>query len=139
MNRKQEPLGGEIPFGIIPAKLFVKNPLLRGMLIVEKKPLFIFAKNIFGMVLAKQPRGRGCLLCLRGGYLSNPMQANDLATRLRDHLRATGLFPEPGLALLAVSGGPDSVAMLDLMVRVAPEFELRLAVVHVDHGIADES
>ena len=67
------------------------------------------------------------------------MQANDLATRLRDHLRATGLFPEPGLALLAVSGGPDSVAMLDLMVRVAPEFGLRLAVVHVDHGIADES
>jgi tRNA(Ile)-lysidine synthase len=67
------------------------------------------------------------------------MQANDLATRLRDHLRATGLFPEPGLALLAVSGGPDSVAMLDLMVRVAPEFGLRLAVVHVDHGIADDS
>ena len=67
------------------------------------------------------------------------MQANDLATRLRDHLRAAGLFPEPGLALLAVSGGPDSVAMLDLMVRVAPEFGLRLAVVHVDHGIADES
>ncbi|MCH8936490.1 MAG: tRNA lysidine(34) synthetase TilS [Gemmatimonadetes bacterium] len=67
------------------------------------------------------------------------MQANDLATRLRDHLRATGLFPEPGLAVLAVSGGPDSVVMLDLMVRVAPEFGLRLAVVHVDHGIADES
>ena len=67
------------------------------------------------------------------------MQVNDLATRLRDHLRATGLFPEPGLALLAVSGGPDSVAMLDLMVRVAPEFGIRLAVVHVDHGIADES
>ncbi len=64
---------------------------------------------------------------------------SDLASRLTNHLRATGLFPEPGLALLAVSGGPDSVAMLDLMVRVAPEFGLRLAVVHVDHGIADES
>ena len=60
------------------------------------------------------------------------MQANDLATRLRDHLRATGLFPEPGLAGLAVSGGPDSVGRRDLMVRVAREFGLGQAVVRVD-------
>ena len=63
----------------------------------------------------------------------------DLATRLRDHARDAALFPEPGRVLLAVSGGPDSLAMLDLMVRVAPELEIQLAVAHVDHGIADES
>ncbi len=67
------------------------------------------------------------------------MQDNDLTTRLREHCRAAGLFPEPGLALIAVSGGPDSVALLDLMVRIAPAFGLRLAAVHVDHGIAEES
>jgi tRNA(Ile)-lysidine synthase len=67
------------------------------------------------------------------------MQHNDLDTRLSAHLRDSGLFPDPGLALLAVSGGPDSVALLDLMVRLAPEFVLSMAVVHVDHGIAEES
>ncbi|MCZ6917782.1 MAG: tRNA lysidine(34) synthetase TilS [Gemmatimonadetes bacterium] len=63
----------------------------------------------------------------------------DLLTRLRAHLRSETLFPEPGLALLAVSGGPDSVALLDLLVRLAPEFELELVVAHVDHGIAQDS
>ncbi len=63
----------------------------------------------------------------------------DLADRLRRHLRETGLFPEAGRALLAVSGGPDSVAMLDLFAVVAPALKLELAVAHVDHGIAAES
>ncbi len=67
------------------------------------------------------------------------MQDNNLASRLVNHVHASGLFPDPGLALLAVSGGPDSVAMLDLMARVGPGLGLRLAVVHVDHGIAEES
>jgi tRNA(Ile)-lysidine synthase len=67
------------------------------------------------------------------------MQSNDLVARFQEHCRAADLFPEPGLALLAVSGGPDSAALLDLMVRLAPEFGLRVAVVHVDHGIDGES
>jgi tRNA(Ile)-lysidine synthase len=49
------------------------------------------------------------------------------------------LFPESGLALLAVSGGPDSVAMLDLFAGLSTELGLELVVGHVDHGIAPES
>jgi len=41
--------------------------------------------------------------------------------------------------LVAVSGGPDSVALLRLLVAVAPEFGLTLVVAHVDHGISRES
>lgn len=41
--------------------------------------------------------------------------------------------------LVAVSGGPDSVALLHLLAEVAPEFGLTLAVAHVDHGISSES
>lgn len=41
--------------------------------------------------------------------------------------------------LLAVSGGPDSLAMLDLLVRGAPLHGRTLVVGHVDHGIAPES
>ncbi len=58
-----------------------------------------------------------------------------LAERLRAHLLDSGLFDEPGLALLAVSGGPDSVAMLDLLAVLAPAFRLDLCVAHADHGI----
>ncbi len=63
----------------------------------------------------------------------------DLRKRLVMHLKAARLFPEPGLALLAVSGGPDSVALLDLLVGLAAELKLELAVAHVDHGIAPDS
>lgn len=41
----------------------------------------------------------------------------------------------PGHVLAAVSGGPDSVALLDLLVEAAADFGLTLAVGHVDHGI----
>ncbi len=63
----------------------------------------------------------------------------DLPGRLLGLLEERGLFGEPGIALLAVSGGPDSVALLDLMVRVAPQLGLELEVAHVDHGILPDS
>ena len=62
-----------------------------------------------------------------------------LSTRFLDHARANGLFPAPGRALLAVSGGADSVAMLELFTSVADELGLDLVVAHVDHGIAPNS
>ncbi len=41
--------------------------------------------------------------------------------------------------LVAVSGGADSLALLELLARCAAEFELMLTVAHVDHGIAAAS
>jgi tRNA(Ile)-lysidine synthase len=56
-----------------------------------------------------------------------------LAERFRAHVSRRRLFPRPGTALVAVSGGPDSVALLDLLRSLpgGPE----LVVAHVDHGI----
>jgi tRNA(Ile)-lysidine synthase len=65
--------------------------------------------------------------------------ANSLARRFLDHLVTTQLFDPPGLALLAVSGGVDSVVLLDLMFCVADRLELNLAVAHVVHGISQEA
>jgi tRNA(Ile)-lysidine synthase len=44
-----------------------------------------------------------------------------------------------GRALVAVSGGPDSVALLDLLVQTRDIHRLELVVAHVDHGIHSHS
>ena len=68
-----------------------------------------------------------------------PGMGDDLLVRFIAHLRGEELFPAPGLALLAVSGGPDSVALLELMRLAREDLGFSLAVGHVDHGIAPES
>jgi tRNA(Ile)-lysidine synthase len=62
-----------------------------------------------------------------------------LPDRLLEHIRSASLFPEPGTAVLAVSGGPDSLCLLDLLHGLAGALGLRLVVAHVDHGILPES
>jgi tRNA(Ile)-lysidine synthase len=49
------------------------------------------------------------------------------------------LHLEKGGALVAVSGGPDSVALLDLLVLTREVHGLNLVVAHADHGIHPES
>ena len=46
------------------------------------------------------------------------------------------LSVEPGKYVLAVSGGVDSIALLDMLARMP---ELDLVVAHFDHGIRPES
>ena len=67
------------------------------------------------------------------------MTSAPLPERLRAHLAAARLLEGPGLALLAVSGGPDSMALLDLLAALARERALTLLVVHADHGIHEAS
>lgn len=62
-----------------------------------------------------------------------------LPARLLAHVRDARLYPEPGEAIVAVSGGADSVALLDLLHELAPGLGLRLVVAHVDHGISPDS
>jgi tRNA(Ile)-lysidine synthase len=56
------------------------------------------------------------------------------ATIRRHELLATG-----STVLVAVSGGPDSVCLLESLVRLRRLFHLRLAVGHVDHGLRASS
>lgn len=41
--------------------------------------------------------------------------------------------------LVAVSGGPDSVCLLDCLLRLAPSMDLDVQVAHVDHGLGERS
>lgn len=60
-----------------------------------------------------------------------------LEDRFDRHLAAMAL--PPGVALVAVSGGADSLALLDLLTRSAAARPLTLHVAHADHGIHRDS
>jgi tRNA(Ile)-lysidine synthase len=74
----------------------------------------------------------------RRGHFS-AMGSATLLQRLREHLEDSRLLAVPGLAVLAVSGGGDSLAMLDLVAALADELALGLLVAHADHGILPDS
>ena len=65
------------------------------------------------------------------------------ATRLDrlvdDTVARCGLIANGDRILVGVSGGPDSVALLQLLAARAPGFQLRLAVAHLDHALRPES
>src|SRR5947208_8512640 len=65
--------------------------------------------------------------------------ASPLAERLRRHVRRARLFPKAGTAIVAVSGGADSVALLDLLHDLVPQLGITLVVAHADHGIQSDS
>src|SRR5438445_2491943 len=62
-----------------------------------------------------------------------------LLDRFRDRRQRAPLLARPGTAIVAVSGGTDSVALLDLLQAVAAERGLALVVAHADHGIQEAS
>lgn len=61
----------------------------------------------------------------------------DLREDFRTNFERLGLAP--GRVIVAVSGGPDSVALLELLAVDRASHHLDLVVCHVDHGIADDS
>src|SRR5207245_11507238 len=82
--------------------------------------------------------------CRQSSALTRPANhlyysMTSLLSPLRTHLARTRLLGEPGVALVAVSGGADSVALLDLLHALTPELGLSLVVAHVDHGIRSDS
>jgi tRNA(Ile)-lysidine synthase len=64
-------------------------------------------------------------------------QPESLRQWFQDHWRTMGV--RDARLLVAVSGGPDSLALLHLLAAAAPDFNLDLIIAHVDHGIAPES
>jgi len=62
-----------------------------------------------------------------------------LPARVLAHIKRHRLFHEPGEALVAVSGGADSVALLHLLHSAREELRLTLVVAHADHGIQASS
>lgn len=49
------------------------------------------------------------------------------------------MFEKNETLVVAVSGGPDSVCLLDVLQRISSRLELTLHVAHVDHGLSEDS
>ncbi|HJS48236.1 MAG TPA: ATP-binding protein, partial [Gemmatimonadales bacterium] len=62
-----------------------------------------------------------------------------LAARLLTALAADPTVRPGRRALVAVSGGPDSVALLDLLVSTRARHGLDLVAAHLDHGVHPDS
>jgi tRNA(Ile)-lysidine synthase len=71
-------------------------------------------------------------------FLEDPAAAGDLPEWVLTYARREGRLTPGDRVLVAVSGGPDSVALLHLLVRLGPELGLNLGVAHYDHGLRGE-
>jgi tRNA(Ile)-lysidine synthase len=72
----------------------------------------------------------------RGSALLPP---HGLAWRVLDTIRRHGLLQGGETILVAVSGGPDSVALLDVLQELRAVLHLTLACAHVHHGLREEA
>lgn len=69
----------------------------------------------------------------------HPSAAPTLVARVRRTIVDRGLARRGDRWLLGVSGGPDSMAMMDVLARLGSELELGLVVASVDHGLRPEA
>jgi tRNA(Ile)-lysidine synthase len=67
------------------------------------------------------------------------MKALDVLDRVEATVRKFRMFSQGDRVGVAVSGGRDSVCLLDLLCRLAPKWRLQLVVLHVNHRLRPES
>lgn len=67
------------------------------------------------------------------------MKALGVLDRVEATVRKFRMFSHGDRVGVAVSGGRDSVCLLDVLARLAPKWRLRLSVLHVHHGLRAES
>jgi tRNA(Ile)-lysidine synthase len=58
-----------------------------------------------------------------------------LVARVDEYIRRHALLQPKDALVVAVSGGPDSVALLHILVELQPVWDLRLLVCHLDHRL----
>jgi len=59
--------------------------------------------------------------------------------KVRDYIRARGMIAPGTKVLAAVSGGPDSMALMTILSELSAEMRIELAAAHFDHGIRSEA
>src|SRR4029077_3114544 len=64
---------------------------------------------------------------------------NDLLAQIADNLRRRKLFKSGEAIVLAVSGGVDSMVLLEALRSLTPEFRWEMSVAHLNHGLRGRS
>lgn len=64
---------------------------------------------------------------------------NQMIAETARYAKAHGLLAKGMHVLVACSGGPDSLALLDILMKLRPKFQLVLTAAHFDHGIRGEA
>jgi len=59
--------------------------------------------------------------------------------RVRETIEKEGMLSHGDRVGVAVSGGPDSIALLNALIMIAPEYGLELSILHLNHGIRGEA
>ena len=62
-------------------------------------------------------------------------KAADITDKIRATIERYGMIANGDKVIVAVSGGPDSVCLLDILNRLAQDLELSLIAAHYDHGL----
>jgi len=62
-----------------------------------------------------------------------------LLEKVKTTIAHYGMLSHGDTILVAVSGGVDSVVLLDLLCRLVEEFSLKLVIAHLDHGLRGEN
>ncbi len=63
----------------------------------------------------------------------------DVLAQVRATIDAHGLLPQGSGVVAAVSGGPDSLCLLHVLLQVRDAYGIRLHVAHLDHGLRPEA
>jgi len=62
-----------------------------------------------------------------------------LVAKVRNFIQTHGLISKDDSVVAAVSGGPDSVALLNVLVFLSQELEFHLSAAHLNHGLRPEA
>ncbi|MCK4356968.1 tRNA lysidine(34) synthetase TilS [Candidatus Bipolaricaulota bacterium] len=62
-----------------------------------------------------------------------------LLERVKETIERYAMLEQGERVLVAVSGGVDSVVLLDVLCRLATEYSLELTIAHLDHGLRGEA
>jgi tRNA(Ile)-lysidine synthase len=65
--------------------------------------------------------------------------ADPLLARVFRTIERHGMLASGDTVLAGVSGGADSVALVDILCALAPAFDIQIAVAHLDHGLRPEA
>lgn len=73
------------------------------------------------------------------GKTARRQREQNMYEKIRNYVRTHGLLEQGDIVIAGISGGADSVCLLCVLMEMKEEYGLKLAAVHVNHGIRGEA